>query len=135
MCYPHDTAAGALVFEPASITIAKGESVTFVNNAGFPHNVVFDEDAVPVSAGAAACRRSCICCCSCFCCCLRIGAILSSIVAQQETQQGAVDKELQRRVPIPAKQLAAGDAAAAGNQETMPATPAQPSSLPATFLS
>lgn len=38
------------MFEPATVTIAKGESVTFVNNAGFPHNVVFDEDAVPVSA-------------------------------------------------------------------------------------
>ncbi len=41
---------GALVFEPATLTISKGESVTFVNNAGFPHNVVFDEDEVPVSA-------------------------------------------------------------------------------------
>lgn len=40
---------GALVFEPASVTIAKGEKVTFVNNAGFPHNIVFDEDEVPVS--------------------------------------------------------------------------------------
>lgn len=38
------------MFEPSSITIAKGESVSFVNNAGFPHNIVFDEDAVPVSA-------------------------------------------------------------------------------------
>ena len=47
LCPP---AAGSLVFEPSSITIAKGESVTFVNNAGFPHNVVFDEDNVPVSA-------------------------------------------------------------------------------------
>ncbi len=26
------------------------ESVNWVNNAGFPHNIVFDEDAVPVSA-------------------------------------------------------------------------------------
>ena len=45
--------AGALVFEPSSLTVSKGESVTFVNNAGFPHNVVFDEDNVPVSAAAA----------------------------------------------------------------------------------
>ena len=43
-------AAGALVFDPASITVAKGEEIKFVNNAGFPHNVVFDEDDVPVSA-------------------------------------------------------------------------------------
>lgn len=48
--------AGALVFDPANITIAKGESVTFVNNAGFPHNVVFDEDDVPVSPPPPFCR-------------------------------------------------------------------------------
>ena len=40
---------GALAFEPANVTIKSGESIKFVNNAGFPHNVVFDEDAVPVS--------------------------------------------------------------------------------------
>ncbi|KAL4440020.1 hypothetical protein ABPG75_003021 [Micractinium tetrahymenae] len=45
---------GALVFEPASLTISKGESVTFVNNAGFPHNVVFDEDDVPSGVNAEA---------------------------------------------------------------------------------
>ena len=38
---------GSLVFEPASVTIKAGDSVTFKNNAGFPHNIVFDEDAVP----------------------------------------------------------------------------------------
>ena len=38
---------GSLVFEPAAVTIKAGESVTFKNNAGFPHNIVFDEDAVP----------------------------------------------------------------------------------------
>ncbi|EFN52760.1 hypothetical protein CHLNCDRAFT_48299 [Chlorella variabilis] len=43
---------GALVFDPSSVTIAKGESVTFVNNAGFPHNVVFDEDEVPSGVNA-----------------------------------------------------------------------------------
>ncbi|PSC68694.1 chloroplast precursor [Micractinium conductrix] len=43
---------GALVFEPASVTIAKGEKVTFVNNAGFPHNIVFDEDEVPAGVNA-----------------------------------------------------------------------------------
>ena len=39
--------SGALVFDPASVTIKAGDSVTFKNNAGFPHNIVFDEDAVP----------------------------------------------------------------------------------------
>lgn len=38
---------GALGFYPKDISVAAGESVTFVNNKGFPHNVVFDEDAVP----------------------------------------------------------------------------------------
>merc|ERR1711904_430216 len=44
---------GGLVFVPDSVSIKAGESVQFVNNAGFPHNVVFDEDAVPdgVDAG------------------------------------------------------------------------------------
>jgi plastocyanin len=41
--------SGALVFDPATVTIKSGETVTFKNNAGFPHNVVFDEDEVPVS--------------------------------------------------------------------------------------
>uniref|UniRef100_A0A7S0RD38 Plastocyanin n=1 Tax=Pyramimonas obovata TaxID=1411642 RepID=A0A7S0RD38_9CHLO len=39
--------SGALVFEPSTITVAKGEKITFVNNRGFPHNVVFDEDEIP----------------------------------------------------------------------------------------
>ncbi len=38
----------AQAFDPPSITIKAGESVTWKNNAGFPHNVVFDEDDVPV---------------------------------------------------------------------------------------
>lgn len=38
---------GALVFSPSSLKISSGETVTFVNNKGFPHNVVFDEDEVP----------------------------------------------------------------------------------------
>lgn len=41
--------SGALVFEPSTVTIKAGEAVTWVNNAGYPHNIVFDEDAIPVS--------------------------------------------------------------------------------------
>jgi len=46
--------SGGLVFVPDTATIKAGETVTFKNNVGFPHNVVFDEDAVPdgVDAGA-----------------------------------------------------------------------------------
>lgn len=40
---------GGLVFEPSEVTIKAGDSVTWKNNAGFPHNIVFDEDAIPVS--------------------------------------------------------------------------------------
>ena len=42
-------AGGALVFDPAEITIKSGETVTWTNKIGFPHNVVFDEDGIPVS--------------------------------------------------------------------------------------
>ncbi|KAL2629874.1 hypothetical protein R1flu_014560 [Riccia fluitans] len=34
---------GELIFVPDAITVAAGEGITFVNNAGFPHNVVIDE--------------------------------------------------------------------------------------------
>merc|ERR1712099_180451 len=40
---------GALVFEPAEITISAGDSVTWVNNVGYPHNVVFDVDVDSIS--------------------------------------------------------------------------------------
>ena len=41
---------GELAFVPNSITVKSGEKIDFVNNAGFPHNVVFDEDGIPVSS-------------------------------------------------------------------------------------
>merc|ERR1719460_1153867 len=39
--------SGQLVFVPDEIKICKGDSVTWVNNKGGPHNVVFDEDEIP----------------------------------------------------------------------------------------
>ncbi|MBX2863040.1 MAG: plastocyanin [Leptolyngbyaceae cyanobacterium MAG.088] len=39
--------AGLLQFEPATITIKAGDTVTWVNNKMAPHNVIFDADAVP----------------------------------------------------------------------------------------
>ena len=38
---------GQLIFDPAKITICKGDSVKWINNKGGPHNVVFDEDNIP----------------------------------------------------------------------------------------
>lgn len=38
---------GGLVFQPSTFTVPSGEKIVFINNAGFPHNVVFDEDDVP----------------------------------------------------------------------------------------
>ena len=38
--------------QPNKITVAKGETVEFVNNKAFPHNVVFDEDNVPSGVNA-----------------------------------------------------------------------------------
>lgn len=43
---------GGLVFSPSSFTVAAGEKITFKNNAGFPHNIVFDEDEVPAGVNA-----------------------------------------------------------------------------------
>ena len=40
---------GGLVFDPANVTISAGDTIEWVNNVGFPHNVVFDEDEIPVS--------------------------------------------------------------------------------------
>jgi len=44
--------SGQLVFVPDEIKICKGDSVTWVNNKGGPHNVVFDEEAVPSGVDA-----------------------------------------------------------------------------------
>ena len=38
---------GSLAFVPSTFSVPAGEKIVFKNNAGFPHNVVFDEDAVP----------------------------------------------------------------------------------------
>merc|ERR1719281_1533468 len=46
--------AGALVFVPDNLTVKSGETVEFVNNVGFPHNVVFDEDNIPDGVSAEA---------------------------------------------------------------------------------
>ena len=39
--------SGQLVFVPDEIKICKGDTVTWVNNKGGPHNVVFDEEGIP----------------------------------------------------------------------------------------
>jgi plastocyanin len=39
--------SGQLVFVPDELKICKGDTVTWVNNKGGPHNVVFDEEAIP----------------------------------------------------------------------------------------
>merc|ERR1719488_110586 len=46
--------SGQLVFVPDEIKICKGDSVTWINNKGGPHNVVFDEEAVPSGVDAEA---------------------------------------------------------------------------------
>jgi len=44
--------SGQLVFVPDELDICKGDSVTWVNNKGGPHNVVFDEDNIPSGVNA-----------------------------------------------------------------------------------
>ncbi len=34
---------GALVFEPSTVTIKPGDTVKWINNIAYPHNVVFDK--------------------------------------------------------------------------------------------
>merc|ERR1712176_867460 len=43
---------GGLQFVPDSLTVKAGETVQFVNNVGFPHNIVFDDDAIPAGVNA-----------------------------------------------------------------------------------
>ncbi|KAM0949800.1 putative Blue (type 1) copper binding protein [Dioscorea sansibarensis] len=43
---------GTLAFVPSEFSVAPGEKIVFKNNAGFPHNVVFDEDEVPAGVDA-----------------------------------------------------------------------------------
>ena len=43
---------GELAFVPGTTTVNKGEKIDFVNNAGFPHNIVFDEDGIPGGVNA-----------------------------------------------------------------------------------
>ena len=38
---------GQLAFQPATVTISKGDTVTWENNKMAPHNVVFDAAGVP----------------------------------------------------------------------------------------
>ncbi|KAH7523460.1 plastocyanin [Ziziphus jujuba] len=38
---------GSLAFVPSNFSVSAGEKIVFKNNAGFPHNVVFDEDEIP----------------------------------------------------------------------------------------
>ncbi|XP_050365051.1 plastocyanin [Argentina anserina] len=38
---------GSLAFVPNDFSVSAGDKIVFKNNAGFPHNVVFDEDEVP----------------------------------------------------------------------------------------
>jgi len=38
---------GQLIFQPDELTICSGDTVTWTNNKGGPHNVVFDEEAIP----------------------------------------------------------------------------------------
>ncbi len=39
--------AGLLVFEPSTITVKPGDTVTWVNNKMAPHNVIFDDAGSP----------------------------------------------------------------------------------------
>lgn len=46
------TENGGLEFVPARVTVRPGEKVTWVNNAAFPHNIVFNDVPSGVDADA-----------------------------------------------------------------------------------
>jgi plastocyanin len=48
---------GGLRFDPSVVTIRAGDMIEFINNRRFPHNIVFDEDAVPAGVDASAISR------------------------------------------------------------------------------
>ncbi|XWS20899.1 hypothetical protein CRYUN_Cryun30bG0009000 [Craigia yunnanensis] len=43
---------GSLAFVPSELSISSGEKIVFKNNAGFPHNVIFDDDEIPSGVDA-----------------------------------------------------------------------------------
>lgn len=43
---------GSLAFIPQNFEVPAGEKIVFFNNAGFPHNVIFDEDEIPAGVDA-----------------------------------------------------------------------------------
>ncbi|NJL86194.1 MAG: plastocyanin [Leptolyngbyaceae cyanobacterium SM1_1_3] len=45
--------AGLLIFDPASISVKPGDTITWVNNKMAPHNVIFDEKNSPVDKATA----------------------------------------------------------------------------------
>ena len=46
------TDAGQLVFVPDEVKICSGDTVTWVNNKGGPHNVVFEAEGLPSGVDA-----------------------------------------------------------------------------------
>ena len=49
---------GSLAFVPSELSVSSGDKIVFKNNAGFPHNVVFDEDEIPQGVDASAISMS-----------------------------------------------------------------------------
>lgn len=45
--------SGLLVFEPSTVTVKPGDTVTWVNNKMAPHNVIFDASGIPGDKGLA----------------------------------------------------------------------------------
>jgi plastocyanin len=46
--------AGLLVFEPSTVTVKPGDTVTWTNNKMAPHNVIFDAAGIPAGDKALA---------------------------------------------------------------------------------